>query len=165
MKLFKHVVRNMDQNVYIYFDENSKEGVVIDPGNDAEKVAAIIEENEVNVKAILLTHGHSDHTGAVNALKKKYNVPVAAHTWEVPVLEEESTSFNSMFGTDLVVPDMLFNDGDEFKFEGCTLKVIHTPGHTQGGVCYYDKNTGALFTGDTLFYGSVGRTDFPNPPQ
>ena len=98
MKLLKHVVRNMDQNVYIYFDENTKEGVVVDPGNDAEAIEKIIDDNNVDVKAILLTHGHSDHTGAANAVKKRYNIPICAHKWEVPVLDDEAISFSSMFG-------------------------------------------------------------------
>ena len=166
MKLLKHVVRNMDQNVYIYFDENTKEGVVIDPGNDAEAIEKIIDDNNVDVKAILLTHGHSDHTGAANAVKKRYNIPICAHKWEVPVLDDEAISFSSMFGGEgKITVDKEFNDSDEFKFNNCTLKVIHTPGHTQGGVCYYDAEHKVLFSGDTLFYGSVGRTDFPNPPM
>ncbi len=139
MKLLKHVVRNMDQNVYIYFDENTKEGVVVDPGNDAEAIEKIIDDNNVDVKAILLTHGHSDHTGAANAVKKRYNIPICAHKWEVPVLDDEAISFSSMFGGEgKITVDKEFNDSDEFKFNNCTLKVIHTPGHTQGGVCYYD---------------------------
>ena len=158
MKLLKHVVRNMDQNVYIYFDENTKEGVVVDPGNDAEAIEKIIDDNNVDVKAILLTHGHSDHTGAANAVKKRYNIPICAHKWEVPVLDDEAISFSSMFGGEgKITVDKEFNDGDEFKFNNCTLKVIHTPGHTQGGVCYYDAEHNVLFSGDTLFYGSVGR--------
>ena len=165
MKLLKHVVRSMDQNVYIYFDENTKEGVIIDPGAQAAAIAEIIYKNGVYVKAILLTHGHGDHIGAVEALKVKYNVPVGAHRWEVPVLADEGLNLSGMVGESTSMAlDLTFEDGDEFKFDNCTLKVIHTPGHTQGGVCYYDAENKVLFSGDTLFYGSVGRTDFPNPP-
>lgn len=167
MKLLKHVVRSMDQNVYIYFDENTKEGVIIDPGAQAQAISKIIDDNGINVKAILLTHGHSDHIGAVEELKEKYNVPVGAHKWEIPVLRDEGANLSLMLTSKstVIVPDLAFEDGDEFKFNNCTLKVIHTPGHTQGGVCYYDAQNGVLFSGDTLFYASVGRTDFPNPPM
>lgn len=166
MKLLQHVVRSMDQNVYIYFDENTKEGVVIDPGADPNAIFKIIDENGINLKAVLLTHGHGDHTGAANAVKNRYNVPIAAHKWEVPVIEDEMISFSQMMGgSGAVKVDIELNDNDEYKFNNCTLKVLHTPGHTQGGVCYYDAENSVVFSGDTLFYASVGRTDFPNPPM
>ena len=164
MKLLQYVVRSMDQNVYIYFDEESKEGVIVDPGNDAARIAQVIKEHEIDVKAILLTHGHGDHTGAVADLKAELGCKVGAHRWEIPVLEDERISFSAMYGSKKFDVDMIFEDGDEFKFGGTSLKVIHTPGHTQGGVCYYDETNKILFSGDTLFYVSIGRTDFPNPP-
>ena len=139
MKLLQYVVRSMDQNVYIYFDEESKEGVIVDPGNDAARIAQVIKENEIDVKAILLTHGHGDHTGAVADLKAELGCPVGAHRWELPVLEDERISFSAMYGAKKFDVDMIFEDGDEFRFGGTSLKVIHTPGHTQGGVCFYDE--------------------------
>jgi glyoxylase-like metal-dependent hydrolase (beta-lactamase superfamily II) len=166
MKLLSHVVRSMDQNVYIYFDENTKEGVIIDPGNDAEVILDMVKKNGINIKAMLLTHGHSDHIGAIKKIREKYNWPVGAHKWEVPVLADEEANLSEMMGVShTMTPDIIFNDGDTFKFNNCTLKVIHTPGHTQGGVCYFDAENKVLFSGDTLFYSSVGRTDFPNPPM
>ena len=165
MKLLSHVVRSMDQNVYIYFDEETKEGVIIDPGNDAPQIAEIIKRNEINVKAILLTHGHGDHIGAVTALKAEFGCPVAAHRWEIPVLEDERANLSGMiYGSVAFTPEIVFEDGDEYSVGSAVLKVLHTPGHTQGGVCYYDEANHMLFSGDTLFYASVGRTDFPNPP-
>lgn len=165
MKLFKHVVRSMDQNVYFYYDENTMEGVVIDPGNDAKKIMSLVEENGINVKAILLTHGHGDHIGAIPGIKEKYNWPVAAHRWEVPVLADERANLSGMItGAIEFAPDIVLDENDIFEVGSCKLKVIHTPGHTIGGVCYYDDENKVLFAGDTLFYASVGRTDFPNPP-
>ena len=165
MQLLQHVVQAMDQNVYIYFDENSKEGVIIDPGDDAAQIIDIVEENGIKVKYILLTHGHSDHIGAIPEIKEKYDWPVAAHAWEVPVLEDEEANLSAMFRRDMsFTPDLLLQDGQELTVGGATIRVLHTPGHTIGGVCCDCPGDGIVFSGDTLFYGSVGRTDFPNPP-
>lgn len=165
MKLFKHVVRSMDQNVYFYYDENTMDGVIIDPGNDAKKIMALVEEKGINVKAILLTHGHGDHIGAVPELKEKYNWQVISHSWEKYVLEDESFNLSGgICGTIEFQPDAVLEDGEVFQIGGGSLKAIHTPGHTIGGVCYYSETDNILFSGDTLFYASVGRTDFPNPP-
>ena len=137
MKLFKHVVRSMDQNVYFYYDENTMDGVVIDPGNDAENIMALIEEKGINVKAILLTHGHDDHIGAIPEIRKKYNWPVASHSWEAAVLEDENVNLSgAIFGSIEFSPDITFEDGDTFKVGSSELKIIHTPGHTVGGVCF-----------------------------
>ncbi len=164
MKLFKHVVRGMDQNVYFYFDEDTKEGVIVDPGDDAQQIIKLIDENEIKVKMILLTHGHGDHIGAVGAIKAKYGSPVAAHEWEIPVLADERANFSGMMGQGVSFqPDIILRDGDEIKVGDAVIKVIHTPGHTIGGVCFYSENDGILFSGDSLFYASIGRTDFPNP--
>lgn len=165
MKLFKHVVRSMDQNVYFYYDEKTMDGVIIDPGNDAKKIMSLVEETGINVKAVLLTHGHGDHIGAIPEIKEKYNWPVAAHSWEIPVLEDEEANLSgAICGKVEFSPDIVFEDGDVFQFGSGKLKVIHTPGHTIGGVCYYSEEDSIVFSGDTLFYASIGRTDFPNPP-
>ena len=162
MKLFKHVVRSMDQNVYFYYDENTMEGVVIDPGNNAEIIMSLVEENNIKVKAILLTHGHFDHIGAIPKIRQKYDWPIAVHDWEVDVLSQEGLNFSELGSQSK--PNIILQDGDIITVGEAELKVIHTPGHTVGGVCFYSEKDNLVFTGDTLFYASIGRTDFHNPP-
>ena len=165
MRILQHVVRAMDQNVYILFDQDTKEGVIIDPGNDARRILDIVEENNIDVQCILLTHGHGDHIGAVEALKEAKGYPVAAHRWEVGVLEDEQANLSgSIFGKTEFTPDILLEDNQVLAVGKERIRVIHTPGHTIGGVCFYCEKSGILFAGDTLFYASIGRTDFPNPP-
>jgi len=164
MKIFKHVVRSMDQNVYFYYDENTMEGVIVDPGSDGKKIMELVEEKGINVKAILLTHGHGDHIGGIPEIRKKYQWPIAAHDWEKEVLIDKNMNLSSMIaGKVEFAPDIILNDGDIFTVGSGSLKVLHTPGHTVGGVCYYSEEDNLVFTGDTLFYASIGRTDFPNP--
>lgn len=166
MKLFKHVVRAMDQNVYFYYDENTREGVIIDPGDDAERIMSLVEENDIKVKAILLTHGHGDHIGAIPKIRQKYDWPIVAHDWEIEVLKDEGLNYSrAMNGGVSFEPEILLKDGDTIKVGEAELKVLHTPGHTVGGVSFYSAHDNIVFTGDTLFYASIGRTDFPNPPM
>ncbi len=163
MVIKKVVYFSMDENIYIVFDEKSKEGVIIDPGADAARVIDCIEQNEVNVKAILLTHGHADHIGAVPALKNKYNVPVVCHKLEQYVLEDAGINLSTMFfGMIEFSPDIVLEDGEVFSFGDIDVKYLYTPGHTIGGACLYIEKEKVVFTGDTLFFGSIGRTDFPN---
>ena len=154
---------NMGQNTYLYYDENSGEAVIIDAGcseGDVTTVAAFLRENDIIVKGILLTHGHYDHIIAVDKLKSLTAATVCSHCAETQMLENPALNLSTRIGMDLVVvPVKLFSDGDVFEFGGASLKIIHTPGHTAGGVCYYDSENGNLFTGDTLFRQSVGRTD------
>lgn len=143
-----------DANCYIVVDEVTREAVVMDPGGDDLRLKNYIDSLNVKVKYILLTHGHVDHVGAVEYLSKAYNVPYYIHELE----EEYMAKDNYVFGN---LPKAPFNikDGDVLGFSEGDIKVIHTPGHTKGGVCFLIGNS--LFTGDTLFQGSIGRTDFP----
>lgn len=142
-----------DANCYVIVDESTKEAVVLDPGGDDVRLKSFIEGLGVKVKYILLTHGHIDHVGGVEYLSKAFNAPYYIHELE----EEYMAKDNFVFGKLKKAP---FNikDGDVLPFSAGDIKVIHTPGHTKGGVCFLigDK----LFTGDTLFQGSIGRTDF-----
>lgn len=151
------VVTQMEANCYVLGCQRTKEAIVIDPGGDYEKVKRRIEENGLKVKCIVNTHGHIDHIGA-NA---EFGVPVWIHRLDADFLRDPAKSLSAAFGGLYISPppSRLLEDGDEVKFGEISLRVIHTPGHTPGGISL--KYDDIVFTGDTLFCGGVGRTDFP----
>ncbi|WP_085875921.1 MBL fold metallo-hydrolase [Peptoniphilus vaginalis] len=159
-KIMKLVVGQLQENCFILFDEN-KDAFVVDPGESSENIIEAIEKNSLNIKYILLTHGHFDHVGAVAALVEKYKAPVYISKKDRAFLESPKEVRASAFGMQIEAADVdvFVKDGDEIPFSGGTIKVIETPGHTLGSVCYLFENY--LFAGDTLFNGSIGRTDFP----
>ncbi|MCL2873531.1 MAG: MBL fold metallo-hydrolase [Defluviitaleaceae bacterium] len=164
MKLETVVVTVLSENTYIYYDEKTKEAIVIDPGGNSEKIIGAINALGVKVKGILLTHGHGDHIGAVEKVQAHTGASVFAHKDEEELLK--SSKLNMSYYMDdnpISVTDSKWFEGDEdeYTFGGCTIKVLHTPGHTRGGVSYYDEYEKIVFTGDTLFLRDVGRTDFP----
>jgi len=156
---------NMGQNVYLYYCRISGEGVLIDAGcNEADRneITAFLQEKGITVNAILLTHGHFDHIITANEMKKLTNAEIYCHKLEVPMLEDPELNLSTIIKQKLsVTPDKTLQDGDIIKFGHAALEILHTPGHTPGGVCYYDRESANLFTGDTLFRESVGRADLP----
>jgi hydroxyacylglutathione hydrolase len=132
-------------NCYILGCRKTMEGIVIDPGAEALRIAREVTNTGLKIKYILITHGHPDHTGAAKELKGIIKAPVWIHR-----LDSRGLDFP---------PDGTMVDGQEIEVGTYKIKVIHTPGHSPGGVCLYAP--GAVFTGDTLFAGSIGRTDFP----
>jgi glyoxylase-like metal-dependent hydrolase (beta-lactamase superfamily II) len=150
-----------DQNIYLYIQDN--EAVIIDPGDSFASICEAVAKHGVKVIGILLTHGHFDHTLSVNALREHTSAPVYAHENEVPLLADAEINRAGLRGINVsVTPDKTFTHGGTFKFQnGSELKILHTPGHTAGGVCFYDEKNAALFTGDTLFRDTIGRTDMP----
>jgi len=151
----------------VVWDNNSLDAIVIDPGaqNDQEiaKLEGFIDDKQLHVRYIVATHGHLDHTAGVNALAERYGAPFAMSEKDT-VLESLNRSISSMMGpnyTPLREPDCPIKEGDVLEAGSVKLKVLETPGHTPGGVSLYLESEGVVFSGDTLFRGSIGRTDFP----
>lgn len=160
MKIISMQTGDMFVNCYIVYGKNS-EAVVIDPGGSAEKILNQIEANGLKITHILLTHGHFDHIVAVKAIKEKTGAPVCVHQADAPMLADPAKNLSIFVDDPVYAPaaDMLLKDGDVLFSGELRIKVLHTPGHSEGSVCFIIEN--ALFTGDTLFYMYVGRTDFP----
>lgn len=163
MKVEKHILGMVGTNCYVVYDEETKEALIIDPADNSEFLEGRINANGLKLRAVLLTHGHFDHIMAVNDLASVYRMPVYACEVEAEVLKSPRYNLCETFGLPSaeVEADHLVKDGDILEIAGFSIRVLFTPGHTKGGCCYYFEDEKAVFTGDTLFYGSVGRTDFP----
>ena len=161
IKFTRVTVTLMSVNAYIVFDEATREGVIIDPGGEPEKLTGAISREGITLRAILLTHGHCDHIGAVPEIKSAYGVPVLCHKDDAGFLENPEFNMSGRFGKSVSLsPDITVSDGEALCYAGAEITVIHTPGHTPGGCCFHIKNENILFSGDTLFKNSVGRSDF-----
>lgn len=149
-------------NCYLCKNTETGEGFIVDPGGNDLKISMNIEKMEMKPVAILLTHGHFDHIAAVDALRKKYGIKVYVCKEEGNLMLDSRKNLSSFFGEPLVVrADEFVTDGQELNIAGFDMKFIHTPGHTPGGGCYYLEDEEVLFSGDTIFCASYGRTDFP----
>lgn len=159
MKIYKIPAGIYAANCYIVVDENTNRAMVIDPGGSTEELISFINRNNLNIEYIVLTHGHADHIGGVMELNNILKVPIMAHVDEVELLSDKDKNLSSQMGTNIVEvePNILLKDGDEFSLGTLEVKVIHTPGHTEGGMSLKIENN--LFSGDTLFKGSIGRAD------
>lgn len=152
----------MGANCYLYACMETKKAVVIDPGADGKRIYRWILEKGLNVEYILLTHGHVDHIGAVDELRDLLGeVLVGIHAGDAEMLTDGRKNLSSYFGPGLSLKkaDLLLQDGQELMIGKNRIKVISTPGHSPGGACFLCSE--GLFSGDTLFAGSIGRTDFP----
>lgn len=157
------IVGELAVNCWFLVNEDTKEALVFDPGDEAERIQAYAEQKGWKVSSILLTHGHVDHMGGAEELKRLTGASVYALAEEEPMLKNGKTNL-SVFIQHRVITmeaDEYVRDGQEITLSGIRLKVLHTPGHTPGGCCYYCEEAGCVFAGDTLFQGSVGRSDFP----
>ncbi|MBC8463505.1 MAG: MBL fold metallo-hydrolase [Deltaproteobacteria bacterium] len=147
-------------NCFIAGCEDTHEAVVIDPGDEADRILLSLAESKLKVKYILNTHGHFDHVAANKKMKDATGADLIIHALDAPMLSQISASA-TMWGLaadDSPPPDQTVEEGDIINFGNLSLKVIHTPGHTQGGISFYADD--CVFVGDTLFAGSIGRTDF-----
>ncbi|WP_294348156.1 MBL fold metallo-hydrolase [uncultured Clostridium sp.] len=153
--IIKPIIAGIYEEVaYIVMDEDTKDAFIVDPGGNGELIEAEVKALDANIKYILITHGHFDHVGAVEYIADKFNVPFYISKED----EEWISKDNYVFGN-LRKADGYLSEGDSLKIGNKDVKVISTPGHTPGGLCFLVGKD--LFTGDTLFRGSVGRTDFP----
>ena len=162
IEVLKVVCSVMDNNTYIVYRENERTALILDPSFCADKYERAMETYGLEGAAILLTHGHFDHIASVDRLRNKYHCPVYIHKNDADMLTdpEKNQSGSMMREPVATAPADHIIDGEEMlAVGGMTVKVVETPGHTPGGVCYILD--GRLFTGDTLFAGSIGRTDFP----
>src|SRR3712207_2746024 len=148
-------------NCYILIDEEIRVGCIIDPGGDADRLANIIDELNIEIKFILLTHGHMDHVGGVEVLRKKYNVPVYINGKDKELMEKGTQVFGIIWNK--TPEDKELKDQEIIKLGSLDIRCIETPGHTPGGMSFLVNNV--VFTGDTLFHGSVGRCDLPGRNQ
>jgi hydroxyacylglutathione hydrolase len=145
---------------YLVACPQTKESVIIDPAGEEEKISALIQEEDIKVKYILNTHGHADHVLANQRLRQMLSVPTCMHELDDQFFSQKAVREESLreFGLPSSEPvDIKLKDGDVLEVGNLKIRVIHTPGHTPGSVCYLVN--GNLFTGDTLFVGAVGRTD------
>ena len=162
MVVYKLIVGIIHANCYIVETEK-KNAVIIDPGAESNKIMDFVEEKGLTVRKILVTHGHFDHIGAISSIVKRTGAPVYIHPADASKLQSPEKSLANL------VPEVKFNkvtkytpvfDEDDIKQDELVFHVIHTPGHSKGSVCFVCNNF--IFSGDTLFCGSVGRTDFPD---
>ena len=149
-------------NVFLVQNTETKELVIIDPADRADRIAKKIQDMEGKPVAILLTHGHFDHIMALDELRDLYEIPVLAYESEAEVLQDPRKNLSASWGIAYSTKaDRYFREGDVLDLAGMSIHVMHTPGHTQGSCCFYLPEEKVLFSGDTLFYGSYGRIDFP----
>ena len=162
LRIEEYNVGDIGTNCYFIVNADTKEMLVIDPGGDGKDLIRRINNSELKPVAVLLTHGHYDHVADADVVAKEYDIPIYAHEAERETLENPILNLSPMFGRrEIYHADKYVKDGDILNLAGFTIRVIHTPGHTVGGCCYYFDGNKVLASGDTLFCGSVGRTDFP----
>ena len=162
LELQQMVLGPVYTNCYIAKNKETGEALIIDPADSPSKIELKVNAMGARPVAVLLTHGHFDHIMGVEAVREKYQIPVYACRQEEEMLREPPVNMTDQMGKSCSIrPDVFLDDLQVFEAAGFSIQMIHTPGHTKGSCCYYLKEEGVLFSGDTLFCGSVGRTDFP----
>ncbi|WP_373483562.1 MBL fold metallo-hydrolase [Acetobacterium sp.] len=160
MEVIKKALGQMGTNCYVVWDEKTLEAAVIDPGFEDQRINDIIYENRLQVKYILLTHGHFDHLGGVNQIKQLTGAKVLIHENDADCLLDPRRNLSVLAGLSMVLEpaDGLLSENETITLGDIVFRVIHTPGHSKGGICLLAEDQ--LFVGDTLFNTSIGRTDF-----
>lgn len=162
LRVEQYVVGAVMTNCYFAVNEDTGELLVIDPGDSAKQLIEKIKEQNLKPVAVLLTHGHFDHAMAAEEIAGEFGIPIYAHEQEKETLENPSINLCGMIGArEAYHADRFVKDKEILDLAGFSIQVLHTPGHTKGGCCYYIEKEQAVFAGDTLFHESVGRSDFP----
>jgi glyoxylase-like metal-dependent hydrolase (beta-lactamase superfamily II) len=161
IKVKKIISGRIEANCYIVYEQDTMKAAIIDPGEDGDKIISEIETSGFKPEMLINTHGHYDHVLSDEQIRSKYNIPLAAHKDEISMLADPQRNASAMFGAPKSIksPEISLEDNQEVELSFAKFKVMHTPGHTKGGICLLFD--GFLITGDTLFAGTIGRTDFP----
>ncbi|MGH7363643.1 MAG: MBL fold metallo-hydrolase [Candidatus Methylomirabilales bacterium] len=161
MKVHAFTVGPLQSNSYLLADEVTREAALFDPGMESEPVADVLARERLTVTAIINTHGHFDHVFGNAYFKAKTGAPLLVHRADLDLVKrlEEQSLYFGFRATPSPPPDRFLEEGDEVRVGGIRLRVLHTPGHSPGGICLVTDGT--AFVGDTLFAGSIGRTDLP----
>jgi len=166
MKIDRLILGAYETNCYILRESAAAEDcLIVDPGLGAAQLINFLNEHKLNPAAVVLTHGHIDHIAGVAALRAEFaDTKVYIHKLDANMLTEAKHNLSTLAGVQFSTApaDLLVEAGDVIEQAGIKLQVLHTPGHTPGGICLYSKDEGIVFTDDTLFAESIGRTDFPN---
>ncbi|MDR0985281.1 MAG: MBL fold metallo-hydrolase [Endomicrobium sp.] len=149
IKIKKIISGKLKENCYIVYDSISLNTIIIDPGEEGTELISFIESTKLIPELIINTHGHYDHTLANNKIRKIFNIPLAIHCDDTELLKSNTKSF--------ILPEIIFNTDQKLKASFVIASILHTPGHTKGSICILLNNL--LITGDTLFAGTIGRTD------
>ncbi len=161
MVIKKLILGMVETNCYIVFDKLSKRAVIIDSADSPKLIVDALSSEGVQADAVILTHGHFDHILGLQDFEVE-NIKIYAAAAEAELLADAKLNSSSRVHRPYtVIPDVLLEDGDNIEIPGIKLQVIATPGHTGGSICFYDSENKVLFSGDTLFYRSIGRTDLP----
>lgn len=162
MKVERFLTGILSTNCYVAWNEQTKEAVIVDPAAYSKKLAEFLREEGLKPQAVLLTHGHFDHIMGLDALLEEYPVPVYVHEAEKGLIADPKTNLSLTYTNGYVFEDATYvTDGQKIAAAGVIFEVLFTPGHTSGGCCYYAETENMLFSGDTLFRCSVGRSDLP----
>lgn len=162
LKIVTLVVGPIMENCYIIYDEKSLEGIIVDPGDEADRILTAVKNLNLTIKYIVNTHAHADHIGANKEIGEKLKAKLAVHADDTAMLTDPQLNLSvAGYMGRLIISqpaDILLHEGDTIVFGNCEFKVVHTPGHTPGGICLVGENV--VISGDSLFAGSIGRTDF-----
>ena len=165
MKIEYLILGGYQTNCYILRkDDSAKDCLIIDPGLEAAELIEFLDEQKLNPVAVVLTHGHIDHIAGLAELRSRFGkIKVYIHNHDAEMLTEPNINLSTMSGIAFVTDaeDVSLKERDVIDLAGVKLLVLHTPGHTPGGISLYSKDAGVVFVGDTLFAESIGRTDFP----